>query len=137
VRVTSGKIMLDVELKEEGYETDVLKVLSSVDPAWLRITSFNPSSIQAVKTSQPSILAGLLVESIDQAELRKRYAASQADFLAPHFDLLDIAANVGNGLFVWTVNDIDSIRALLQHPKVAAIITNRTEAGLRCRSSIS
>ena len=137
VRVTSGKIMLDVELKEEGYETDVLKVLSSVDPAWLRITSFNPSSIQAVKTSQPSILAGLLVESLDQAELRKRYAASQADFLAPHFDLLDIAANVGNGLFVWTVNDIDSIRALLQHPKVAAIITNRTEAGLRCRSSIS
>jgi glycerophosphoryl diester phosphodiesterase len=133
LRTANGHIMLDVELKEVGYESDVLKSLGSFVPASLRITSFHPSAVKSIKTSQPNILTGLLVEKMSQTEIRSRYLEAGADFLAPHYDLLDVAASVADGLFVWAVDDNDAIRALLQHPKVAGIITNQTEAALKLR----
>jgi glycerophosphoryl diester phosphodiesterase len=137
LELTRGRIDLDVELKEAGYEQEVLAVLhEQADAATLRITSFQCSAIRAVKSLAPDIQAGLLVEDVSPSEMASLYARSTADFLAPRYDLLDAAAKIADGLFVWTVDSDDGLRATLRHPKVAAIITNRSEAALAQRKEL-
>jgi hypothetical protein len=68
-------------------------------------------------------------------EMRGPYIDSKADFLAFHYDRVEEAASISDDLFVWTVDSPVAIRALLQHPCVAAIITNQVAVALDCRES--
>ena len=131
LELTRGRIELDVELKEAGYESEVLVMLQEqADPAAVRVTSFHCAVIKAIKLLAPDIPAGLLVEDLSATQIAGFYAQSKADFLAPRYDLLEAAAQIADGLFVWTVDSDEEILATLRHPRVEAIITNRPEAAL-------
>jgi glycerophosphoryl diester phosphodiesterase len=58
---TSGLIQLDVELKETGYESDVLKLLRVLNPSTVCITSFDPTCVRNFKLLDHHMRAGLLV----------------------------------------------------------------------------
>src|SRR4029077_17121773 len=58
----SGRIALDVEIKQPGIERSVIEALrSGLDPEQLVMTAFRESSLAAVKRCEPAIACGLLV----------------------------------------------------------------------------
>jgi glycerophosphoryl diester phosphodiesterase len=140
LRVCAGRIRLDVELKEDGYVTDVMTVLrEGFDPAQLVVTSFLPAVVAQAKRAFPEVKTGLLVGEGGPvtdlpARLRELFPVDlarrvRADYLAPHYRLAALgvmrrAAAAGLPCLLWTVNSPDLIRRYAADPRVAVIITD-------------
>jgi glycerophosphoryl diester phosphodiesterase len=121
LKCTSGRIKLDVEIKEEGYEKGVVELLFRYfKKDEFVITSFLDSCIKKIKDDYPDINAGLLLgvskpknfilTRISEFFPHKRCKEAKADFLVPHrrllwFGFLDRAKRDNKPVFVWTVND--------------------------------
>jgi glycerophosphoryl diester phosphodiesterase len=147
VQLTQGKIQLDVELKEQGYEQTALQqVLQVVDPSQFIVTSFHPESVQSVKQEFPQVKTGLLIESNSAPSADpilplwdRDWIDTYADFLAPHWSLLDpqfftFTQQLGKPLLPWTVNDPTEISKLLQQPAIHGIITDIPNQALCLRA---
>jgi glycerophosphoryl diester phosphodiesterase len=140
IKMCSNKVLLDIELKESGYEEDVLRIIhqyfSTED---FIITSFLDSVITKVKELNPQVKAGLLI-GMRRASIRqrlseffpmKRLKNTGADFVVPHYRLvtpwlLRHCKKLKYSIYVWTVNG-DSIYLKLIKKRVAAIITDYPE----------
>lgn len=135
--VVAPHMAVDIELKEPGYETQVLSAsLARIDPGNLVVTSFSDSIVATVKNSAPEVPVGLLVGRRElRALLRdvfpfRRVQACRADFLAPHYRLLATgiahrAERRGLGLLVWTVDDPRLIARYLGDPRMLGVVTDR------------
>ncbi len=139
-----GRIAVDLELKEAGYEADVLSTaLAHVALERLIVTSFLDEVVRAVKVHAPAVRAGLLLGRrptlrapatlLADAFPFGRLDACGADFLAPHALLLATALrrrarSRGMPLLLWTVNDVDSVRAYLAEPGLLGVVTDSPEA---------
>jgi glycerophosphoryl diester phosphodiesterase len=127
VEVCTGRIALDVELKEAGHEAEALGVVSRAE---IVVTSFLPDVVAEVRRLRPDIRAGLLLAADAAVPV-----AADADFLAPHVSLLDRGA-VGaehDGLVVWTVNDEPRLERYLADPRVAVVISDDPVLALAVR----
>jgi glycerophosphoryl diester phosphodiesterase len=140
LRVCTGQIRLDVELKEDGYVADVMAVLrAGFDPDQMVVTSFLPAVVAQAKEAFPEVKTGLLVGDGGPltdlpARLRELYPVAlarrvRADYLAPHYRLAALgvvrrAAAAGLPCLLWTVNSPVLIRRYAADPRVAAIITD-------------
>lgn len=149
LKLSANKISVDVELKEEGYENEVMEVLLRYFTAdQFVITSFNDSSIAKIKSTFPQVKAGLLLGKDKPANLirtrlselfpMKRCQKAHADFLAPHFKLLRFgfirrAQKHNMQIYVWTVNDEEQIKRYISDPRIKAIITNNAGTALLIR----
>jgi glycerophosphoryl diester phosphodiesterase len=148
-----GKIRLDVELKEEGYEEDVLRSVRSVlaDREFV-ITSFSDLSLRRIKLHFSDVRCGLL---LGRADPRRRFLTRWTeffpvrralnigvDFVAPHHSLLRfgfskrLRAN-GIPLWVWTIDDPGLIQKFLRDLSVEAIITNAPDVALAERKRMT
>lgn len=135
VEMAAGRIRLDIELKEPGYEQEVLDTLSP-RPEGLLVSSFLPEVIAAVGELDPAIRTGLIVGPWDESP--DRFARADdcgADVLLPHVDLLDDdlrdeAIRRGRRLAVWTVNDRDVLARLIADPAVGCVITDVPDVAL-------
>jgi glycerophosphoryl diester phosphodiesterase len=152
VELTAGRVGLDVELKEDGYVDQVLRVLAvNPEPGLLVVTSFLDEVVAQVKRRATETRAGLLVGVARPARpLRTRLSElypvararrCRADFLAPHFALarlgvLSRAAQANLPVFVWTVNDDATLRQLIADERVAAIITDVPDRALAIRADL-
>lgn len=132
-----GNILLDVELKEAGYEEEVLELVTtyfSIDQ--FVITSFHDSVIRQIKRINSEIKVGLLIGYEHASLLRRitelfpvrRLKASRADFVVPHYTLVTPMLVKSCRLHhydvvVWTVNN-DKIFNKLIKRHVSAIITD-------------
>lgn len=126
-----GRIKLDVELKEAGYEDAVLRLLA--DASWLPAdfvaTSFELPAIPRLKAANPELRVGLLVCDMTSLAAVDLFRALRADFLGPDVQLLDASLRRESEsssieLLPWTVNDPEVIRDLLTWPSVSGIITD-------------
>jgi glycerophosphoryl diester phosphodiesterase len=138
-----GKIKLDVELKEEGYEKESVGLLRGyLEEDQFVITSFNDASLRVIKERYPDIKTGLILgRGISRCPIltrlqeffsMKRWKKARADFLVAHWKLLRVgflerARRSHLPVFVWTVNDEEMIRKLLHDKSVYAIITDKPE----------
>jgi glycerophosphoryl diester phosphodiesterase len=138
VALAAGRVALDIELKEPGYEAEVLAVLTP-PPAGLWVTSFLPGALSAVRSLDPAVATGLLVApGSGGGDLAARARACGAGLLAPHVSLLDAgvraaAEAAGLGLVVWTVNDRDRLADLVGDPAVECVITDEPELAVALR----
>lgn len=140
LKLCSGKIMLDIELKESGYEETVLSLLNqyfSTDT--FVITSFLDSVIIKIKDLNPKIKVGLLIGK-DQASLKcrlselfpfKRLKRTRADFIVPNYRLVTPwlvrnSQKLKYHIYVWTVNG-DNLYTKLISKRVSGIITDYPE----------
>jgi glycerophosphoryl diester phosphodiesterase len=141
LKYTRGKIKLDVELKEEGYEKEIVELLSKYfkEDQYV-ITSFNDSSLKIIKDNYPKIKVGLLLGKfraplltrISEFFPMKRYKKARADFLVAHWRLLRVgflerAQRSHKPVIVWTVNDEKMMGRLFQDRRVYAIITDKPD----------
>lgn len=128
IETCAGRIALDVELKERGYESDVLQALRGE----FVVTSFLPEAVSATKRARPDVRVGLLLAA--GAEVPE---AVDADFVAPHVSLLDrgVVGEQHRDVVVWTVNDAERIERYLADPQVAVVITDDPGLALSIRDA--
>jgi glycerophosphoryl diester phosphodiesterase len=150
LRFTRGKIKLDVELKEEGHEQEVVQLLSRYfKEDQFVITSFHDATLRTIKEDYPNVQVGLIL-GISRGSVRtriselfpaKRCQEAKADFMVPHWKLLRLgflarAERNKKPLFVWTVNDEQMIWELLRDRRVDAIVTDKADLALSLREKI-
>jgi glycerophosphoryl diester phosphodiesterase len=141
VSVAHGRVRLDIELKEAGYEREVLDALGPLPPDLL-ISSFLPSALAAVRELDRSVETALIIERRDRrGDLFARADRCGADLLAPHVSLLDdglraAAVERGRPLVAWTVNDSATLSGLLADPAVGWVITDVPELAVQLRHSL-
>lgn len=147
VRLCRGKIMLDVELKETGYEEEVLYILlKHMSDRQFYIRSFNHSSLRKIEKQIPSIKTGLLLGVGKPKipfftrffELYPLFPImhTRCDFVSPHYRLLRFGfvkrmRRLGIPIVVWTVNDEALMKKLLFEDGVDGIVTDYPDIGLR------
>ncbi|UCE25095.1 MAG: glycerophosphodiester phosphodiesterase [Candidatus Zixiibacteriota bacterium] len=138
LKLCQDKVALDIELKENGYESDVIPLVGQYyDLDHVVFTSFYDDCVARLKEIAPQIMAGLILGVDPPATLRtrlsellplKRLKNCRADFVAPNYRLLKPGLirrmrAAGYPVWVWTVNDV-SLADRLSKSKVAAIITD-------------
>ncbi len=150
LRYTRGKIKLDVELKEESYEREIVELLSKYfkEDQYV-ITSFNDSSLKIIKDNYPEIKVGLLLGKfkaplltrISEFFSMKRYNKAKADFLVAHWRLLragflERAQRSHKSVIVWTVNDEKMMVRLFKDRRVYAMITDKPDLAVSLRKRL-
>lgn len=139
VALADGRIALDVELKEAGYEADALAALEP-RPAGLVVTSFLPEAMAAVRALDPEIETGLIFRPGDRRDLAARAAACGARMVVAHSSVLrpELGAELhqaGRPLMVWTVNDRRRLAAVLAMPGVTHVVTDVPDVALAIRDA--
>jgi glycerophosphoryl diester phosphodiesterase len=144
-----GKIKLDVELKEEGYEKEAVELLLSyLEEDQFVITSFNDASLRVIKERYPDIKIGLILGKdipsyrvltrLQECFPMKRCKEAKPDFLVAHLKLLRLgflerARRNHLPVFVWTVNAEEKLWEFLHDRRIYAIITDRPELAVSLR----
>jgi glycerophosphoryl diester phosphodiesterase len=156
-----GRIALDVEIKEPGYEAEVIEKASSRFPRErLLYTSFEESVISTIRRLDPTARCGLLLGPGRLRSRAQRFEALPfdlaercgADLLVVHQWLAPLRGRSrrvpGTGLLaearqrqfpmmVWTVNGPQRLRAYLADGRVAGIITDLPGLALETRREIA
>jgi glycerophosphoryl diester phosphodiesterase len=135
-----GRLRLDVELKEGGYEDTVVRLLMDYrfSPRDFVVTSFEQPALDAIHNAHPAVRTGLLVYDVNPSTAFEMFYGSGAAFLGPDHQILDDAtlrqALAGEiPLMPWTVNDPSNTRRLLRAPAVIGMITDHAAEAIRIR----
>jgi glycerophosphoryl diester phosphodiesterase len=155
-----GRLQLDIELKEAGYEEDVLRlVLQYFSPSEFVISSFMDQVLLKIKKRFPTVHTGLIVgvgphnQDFKAKGFRRivqklseyfpwgRAKACGADFLAVSKHLLSLgminaAAKRNVPLLVWNVNEPEELKKLMLTYKVAMIGTDRPDIAFEIRKDL-
>src|SRR5258708_4452882 len=150
--VAAGRVGLHLDLKETGYEGEVVRAALDRCPVERLVITSGDEAIRTIKERFPHVRAGLSIgEEIDRlapwmklrvrlSELfpRGRLERSHADFVAVHQQLagltvLGYCARHGMDAWVWTVDDERGIARFLADPRVTTLITNRPDIAMRLR----
>ena len=149
---TKDKIGIEIELKEIGYELEVVSIARdyfNYDNFVLK--SFHPQVVKRVKEIDQQISAGLLVGSafsleqlfftLKEAFTCTNFKQTNADFISPYYKIFEAGwfsrfTRNNVPVQVWTVNDIESIRTLINQ-QVHSIITDIPEIAIGIRESLS
>ena len=138
-----GKIRLDLELKVQGIERDVIDALKNRE--WrlndIVLTSFHKDFVKAARAVSSEVTVGLLVErENDYLQLLDCFLLeNEADFLAPDERFLtqkylSLAEHGRVPLVPWTVNDKERLQMFLGHAAVAGVITDNVELALSVKT---
>jgi glycerophosphoryl diester phosphodiesterase len=151
VALVAGRALLDVEVKESGYEAAVAAVLrASTEPADLLVTSFLDDVVGRMRVLLPHVSVGLLLglesppgllttrarEVFPEARLR----ATGADIVAPNHALLRAGfltrmRRGGTGVVVWTVNDDALLARLMADERIDAVVTDEPLRAMALRDA--
>jgi glycerophosphoryl diester phosphodiesterase len=123
----SGKIGLQLDLKEEGYEVALMnRVLEKCPPEKVVVTTDRAESLRKIKAAFPKVNTGLT---------RRHVEATDADFIAlDQAYLTDQALDFGVPIWLWTVDDVRLMQRIFEDGRAAGLITNRPDQALRLRS---
>lgn len=133
LRLTQGRIQLDVELKEPGCERDAIHLLLRYFPLTdFCVTSFLAPALRETRAIHPGIRTGLIFATWT-ASVRATCLSPDIDLLVVQSRLAARAEKIGKPLFVWTVDKPSRTRALFARPMVEAIVTNKPRQALLLR----
>jgi len=138
----SGRIALDVELKEDGYAEQVLLPLQAFAAAGgeLLITSFIDALLARISVLAPDLRLGLLLEfTAGRASERARAAGAAA--VLPAMKLVDerLIAELTDAdleLIVWDFMAEDHA-TLMSDARVAGVITDDVPGALAARAALT
>lgn len=133
-----GRVQFDIELKEAGYEQQVLDLLlASLPPEDFIFTSFLDEAVAEVK--RLGHRAGLLYEGVIEVDdILCRAQQSGADLLLPQVELADeshvqAVTAAGFPLMVWTANDSHRLAQHLNDARVLGVITDVPDLAVAVR----
>lgn len=141
-----GKIKLDIELKEAGYEDSVISLVKQFfDYEDYMMKSFIDNAVAKIKAIDPGIRAGLLLGMANGSVRRRiheyfperRLHSCHADFVSPHYQIATPMFIHRMHLrrykvYVWTINDAALIGKYISRG-ADGIITDKPDAGIFLR----
>ncbi|MEM1169295.1 MAG: glycerophosphodiester phosphodiesterase [Cyanobacteria bacterium P01_H01_bin.35] len=146
LKLCRGKIKLDIELKEAGYELEIVNLVKKyLDYQDYVIKSFLDAAIIAVKKADNQITTGLLLalgnpENLILTQLSEifpefRLFITKADFVSPNYQLMKLGfvwrmKLMNKNIYVWTVND-EKLMAEIVNKGAFALITDRPDLALK------
>ncbi|MDJ0556941.1 MAG: glycerophosphodiester phosphodiesterase [Microcoleaceae cyanobacterium MO_207.B10] len=146
LKLCQGKIRLDIELKEVGYEQEIVKLVKQyLDYQDYVIKSFLDAAIIAVKQIDNQITTGLLlgvsrpkniiITRLSEIFPEYRLWRSKADFVAPNYQLFSYGFSrrmklIKRNTYVWTVND-EKLMIDVVKKGAFAIITDKPDLALK------
>lgn len=149
LKFIKGKIFMDVELKEAGYEQEIVDItLKYLTVNEFFVRSFIGEAIKAIKEINPEIKTVYLIgDDVPKYGIFTRIAELfpihwirkfKADMVSPHYLLVRFGfqkrmKRKGVPVLVWTVNDEELMDKLLNKVHVDAIITNYPDKALALR----
>jgi glycerophosphoryl diester phosphodiesterase len=153
--VVGGRAGLHVDLKEPGYESDIIRAIlerAAVDR--FVVTTGDVESIRAIRAQFPSVRAGLtlgtdmkgaaawatVTERLGELFPGPRLKRSQAEFIAAHeqlarIRLLGYCTRRRMACWVWTVDEEQEIARFMADARVTTLITNRPDIAVKLRSA--
>jgi len=146
-----GKIQVDIDLKETGYENEVINILLDYfEYDDFIMKSFDRNVIKRIKEIDSKVYTGLLMgEEWTMSQfvnvLKESFTGSSvivdgADFLSPNYKIFEVGlmtklSKMQLPIQVWTVNDDDLLRTLLRKD-IHSIVTDIPERAMEIRESI-
>lgn len=134
-----GEINLDVELKETGYEAEILDYVTRYcDVGTFIITSFHDSAIKAIGEINPEVTTGLLMEEMNNWEMIScRLKNCGSKYWLPYYkivteDLMKAAQQNNITVYVWTINETEEMIQLV-NMGVTGLITNVADVALKMK----
>jgi glycerophosphoryl diester phosphodiesterase len=159
---TRGRIQLDVELKEPGYEENVVAEVR--DGFGLRdaaFSSFSVSTVAAIAERHPDARVGLIIDSQLESEIDAWrdfidehgreptpddlvgiVRESRGSFVAASYQLLalpgyqDAITSAGYPIYAWTVNDPGVMRRLFADPAIEGVLSDHPDVAMRVRAEV-
>jgi glycerophosphoryl diester phosphodiesterase len=109
-----GRAFLDIELKVEGLEEAVLRMLADHRPNRYVVSSFLPQVLADVHQRDEQVPLGLICENARQLAQWPKLPVS---FVIPHYklatkELIEDLREAGKKAIVWTVNREEDVRRL-------------------------
>jgi len=139
VKKMKGKVI--VEIKEEGFESKIIRILKEKRMINVSmITSFNFETIKRVKELTPKITVGAIFGRKFKGDMLKTLLRLEADFAVPRYtlvtsDIVEIMHQNSLKVAVWTVdNPNDMIK--FANMGVDAIVTNNPELAVKTLKTI-
>ena len=133
-----GRIRLDIEMKEEGYEREIVHLVgSTLAEGDFIVSSFHAGCLARVKQCRSGVRTGLIFK--DAAALTTDILEGDTEWLIPARnlaagELLERMSRSGKKIAVWTVNDTEQMKRLLEDDRIEGIITDRTDAAVAVRA---
>lgn len=140
LELVKDKILIDIELKEEGYEDEVINEILAILPVdAFYIRSFFDNAIKRVKEINANIVTVLLLGEgkpkkvmrtrFSEVFPKKRIKECGCDIVSPYYQLLVLKYckrihKMGKKVLVWTVNSEDLIKEVLYEDGADGVITN-------------
>lgn len=141
-----GKILLDIEIKEEGYEEEIISLITKyLETNEFQIRSFSEYTIRRVKEINNNIYAILLIgaakpkygifsrfaEIFPNAKIKR----SNCDAVSPHYRLVILGFmkrmhKKKLDVYVWTINDEKIMHKMIEKVKVDGVVTNYPDKAL-------
>jgi glycerophosphoryl diester phosphodiesterase len=140
LQLASGRIGLDVELKETGYEEIVLRLIfDDFRAVNFFITSFESAALSAIRELNSGVRLGFLMSDVSGTEALKAFQEVEADFLAPESTCLTDAVfreaeKRAIPLLPWAVDDPALIRQYLREDSIFGVITDHPDQALQIRT---
>jgi glycerophosphoryl diester phosphodiesterase len=128
VDAACGRIGIHLDLKETGYEVELIRMALEKCPAdKLVLTSEDPYSVRIVKEQFPEVRTGITAKDVketnaDFTPLDQQRASEEA---------LDFCARNQIPVWVWTVDDKRQIKRYIDDERIEGIITNRPDLALK------
>ena len=139
ILLCKGKVGVNLEIKEEGFETRVVDMLATYfSYENIYVTSFLPSVIRNVKCLDSKIISGLLLgdamsyqvfyKIIKEAISMEDFYYSKADFIAPFYKIYEMGLmrnfqKKEVPIQLWTVNELNLLKDLI-NSDIHSIVTD-------------
>ena len=134
-----GKVGVNLEIKEEGFEAKVVDLLvASFSYENIYVTSFIPSVIRSVKCQDLRIVSGLLLGDamsyqvfyriVKEAISMEDFYYSKADFISPYYKIYEMGLmrnfqKKGIPIQLWTVNELKLLKDLI-NSDIQSVVTD-------------
>ena len=144
-----GVILLDVEIKEDGYTNEIMDmILSVLDYNEFNIRSFNENVIRTVKENYPKTYAILLIglehpkygifSRIGELFPKAKVKRTLCDAVSPnhqliHFGYVRRMHRMNKAVLAWTVNDEELMRKMFFKQHVDGVVSNYPDVAMRVR----
>jgi glycerophosphoryl diester phosphodiesterase len=148
IQTCKGRIKIDFELKEAGYEAAVLDLILRYLPlSEFMVTSFSLAAIEQVRSHHEQVQIGLLLTHkhlaenplAQQGKLCETLRSLSTNYVLPHHSMwrsAELCQHVPPELpmIVWTVNDPASIRDFCQQPQIVGVVSDNVGMAIEnCR----
>lgn len=142
LKLTKGRIQLDIELKEEGDEAAILNIIHKETVLEdVVVTSFNRPSIDRIRSLDPKINIGCILGKRDQylKWLKRDHIDPSLNAYAIHLSLIKSAFLKkfdDKPIFVWTVNDHEQLKQCFLNDRIAGVVTDCPDEAYQIRKEL-